>query len=205
MLLLLPPEPASVIPEFSTDEVNTLTKLWIYLTWSPLDWIKEQRIKTNLLNLCGPHDPPFIIKTPNIDPGTGTYYIGRSKTITNPKPLPVFKMQIKDDPDTIRFWFDIENRSFYNQRMLSTDPLVVNAENVNIFRKSLALTNDGPLNGEIIRAMVMGHNPMCRHEWLNDVFAGDRCVMLWRWFKNTRGGYGLLSDLIHIVAAYLAE
>jgi hypothetical protein len=150
---------------------------------------REQQIKNNLLACCG---ISFNIRTAEASP-YGTYLMGRPNM---PKFMLPIRVNVGDEIYVI-----IENSElyFYDHRTG-----LVNFETVMKFRMNLSLSCDGPLNGEIICAMIAGHRLCTDHAW-GSVFAGDRIVMLWRWFNNTRGGYGLVSDLIHIVAEYLAE
>jgi len=80
-------------------------------------------------------------------------------------------------------------------------------------RVSLAMDcRDGPLNSEITKALIVhsGYIKQCRSSYVNEMLSwlsnglpGDRCIMLWRWFADSRDY--LLEDLVSIVAEYIGD
>jgi len=79
-------------------------------------------------------------------------------------------------------------------------------------RTSLAMNHrDGPLGSEIMKALIlhgqfMYGNTLVRESALAQLrngLPGDRCIMLWRWFADSRGY--LLDVLVSIVAEYLGD
>ena len=71
------------------------------------------------------------------------------------------------------------------------------------FRSGLGFSSrDGPLTSDIIRSIVIACG--WPYEWIDPGIAGDRCVMLWRWYKDSREkDNGLIPELVSLIADFL--